>query len=239
MKKLVVMVSVYQAGEFIQNRLDNLRQSSMWDDMEVWVVNADSPDPRDHDIPSQYPGVRYERLPARIGVYAAWNWIVRNTQSLYLTNANADDLIAPKAYEKMSLTLDLIANSGFTYPSWYATATPNLSWDQVRRGEGGIDREGQPGIYRGDLDRATVGHFPMWRRSLHDEFGLFDERFLALGDADWWARCFWKGGVDFRWNKEYLACYLFRNGQNLWHTAVNGSEWHLYHQKVGQYQAER
>ncbi len=237
MKKLVVMVSVYNAGEFIENRLDNLRKSTMAEDTEVWVVNADSPDPRDHVIPSklQSDNLKYIKLSERVGVYAAWNYIIRHSKSAYLTNANADDLIAPNGYEKMIRTLELVPNSAFAYPSWYTTSTPNLTWEEVKKGKAVADKQGKPGTYKGDLEAGGVGHFPLWKRELHSKLGYFDEEFKALGDADWWARCWWVGKADFRWHKEHLACYLWRNGDNLWHREVNEAEWHRYHQKVESY----
>lgn len=245
MKKLVAMVSVYNAGEFIENRLDNLSRSTMAKDTEIWVVNANSPDPRDHDIPSKFQSnnLKYVRLPERVGVYAAWNHIIKHSESPYLTNANADDLIAPNGYEKMIRTLELIPNSAFAYPSWYTTSIPNLTWDEVRRGKA-TDKQGKPGNYNGDLGTGGVGHFPLWKRELHAKLGYFDEEFKALGDADWWARCRWVGNADFRWHKEYLACYLWRNGpnpedRNLWDKEINESEWHKYHTKVQVYKDGR
>lgn len=240
MKKLTVMVSVYNAGEFIENRLDNLSKSTLAQDMEIWVVNANSPDPRDHTVPSelQSDNLKYVKLPERIGVYAAWNYIINNSKSAYITNANADDLIAPNGYEKIIKLLDHTPEFGFVYPSWYTVDTPNLVWEDIRNGKVPSDKSGQPGHYEGDLGAGGVGHFPIWRRSLHNRFGGFDESFKALGDADWWARCYHFGKINFSWIKEYLACYLWRDGLNLWHQEVNENEWHLYHQKVESYRQQ-
>lgn len=230
------MVSVYNAGEFIENRLNNLRRSTIANDSEIWVVNADSPDPRDHAIPQKF-NVKYVKLPQRIGIYAAWNYIISNSNSLYITNANSDDIIAPDGYEKLALVLDS-PSYGFAYPSWYITEHANMTWYDVKRRKFPIDDNGgDPGNYNGSLDNSGVGHFPMWKRELHTHFGLFDEEFKALGDADWWARCYHLGNVGFHWYKERLACYLWRNGQNLWHREVNEAEWHKYHQKVQNYRS--
>lgn len=233
MKKLAVLVSIYNAGDWIENRLDNLCRTATVNDQEIWVVNANSPDPRDDAIPRKFP-VQYVKLSERIGVYAAWNYIIKNSESHYLTNANADDLIAPNGYERLMHVLDTMQDIAFTYPSWYTTGTPNLKWDQVVS-SGLAAADGTPGTYVGDLGVAGVGHFPMWRRSLHAKYGLFDERFRALGDADWWARCFYIGHCQFRWLNNFLACYLWRDGENLWHQTVNEPEWELYHRKVGRY----
>jgi hypothetical protein len=238
MKKLVVMVSLYEAGNWIENRLDNLCHINNLAETEIWCVNANSPDIRDDLIPKKFP-IQYVRLTDRISVYAVWNTIIRTTNSVYLTNANADDLVAPHCYHKLMATLDSFGETaGFAYPSWYTTSIPNLTWAEVQH-RAAADGGGKPGHYNGNLERGGVGHFPLWRRSLHTRFGLFDERFRALADADWWARCWYVGHSHFRWVKEFMACYLWRSGENLWHREINENEWSLYHQQVALYRRGR
>jgi glycosyltransferase involved in cell wall biosynthesis len=174
--------------------------------MEIWCINANSPDERDNIIPQKFP-VTYIKLPERVGVYAAWNHIIRNSNSEYITNANADDLIAPDGYERLMYVLDRSKQDSFVYPSWYTTSTPNLKWDQIVSSKL-ASPDGTPGSYKGDLGTSGVGHFPMWRRSLHSRLGLFDENFKALGDADWWARCFHIGNCNFKWLNNFLSLKL-------------------------------
>jgi len=236
MKKLIVMVSAYRSGDWIENRLDNLCHSTLGNDQEVWVVNANSPDPRDDIVPQKFP-VHYIKLDHDLGVYATWNHIIKESNGVYITNANTDDLIAPVGYERLIGFLDNRPSLGFVYPNWIVTDRPNLTWAQAQLEP---DRSGKPGIYRGNLDKGGVGHFPLWRKRLHHKHGLFDERFRALGDADWWARCYYSG-VHFQWCKDYLACYLWRgntDNPNLWHRAVNEQEWELYHQKIASYRTK-
>lgn len=234
MKRLTILVSLYNSGDWIENRLKNLCGVVNKKDVDIWCLNAASPDERDRNIPKQFD-VEYYEEPTRIGVYAAWNRIIARTKSDYITNANSDDLIAPDGYSKMIAYLDR-HRVGFVYPSWYTTSTPNLSWRAIIRGESAV-ADGHPGIYKGDLSKGGVGHFPMWRRSLHQQFGMFDENFKTLGDAEWWARCYHRG-TRFHWIREPLACYLWRNGENLWHREVTPAEWELYHSKVNYYQAQ-
>lgn len=230
MKKLTIMVSIYQSGDWIENRLNNLMQSTLIDDMEIWCVNADSPDERDHTIPQKFK-VKYVRLPNRINVYAAWNYILKNSDSQYVTNANTDDIVAPNCYEKLINVLESNKEIGLAYPSWYCTARANQQWGALS----GADPNGRPGHYNGDIDRGGVGHFPLWRRTLHTKLGLFDDSFKALGDAEWWARCWFVAKTRFQWVDELLAVYLWRNGQNLWHREVTKGEWLRYHKKVSEY----
>lgn len=229
MHKLTVMVSIYESGEWIENRLNNLMECRS-EDIEVWCVNANSPDPRDHEIPQRYP-FRYVKLDKRITVYETWNYIIQNSKSEFITNANTDDIVAPNCYQKMMQEISRRPDYGFVYCSWNSTAIPNQKWSELKN----FDPSGRPGQYNGNIQAAGVGHFPMWRRNLHDQLGLFDTQFKALADADWWARCYHVGKTKFLWLRENLGTYLWRNGENLWNRAVTKEEWGCYHTKLQKY----
>ena len=230
------MVSMYNSGDWIKNRLQNLLQCNILKDIEIWCVNADSPDERDHNIPTafakKHKQIRYERLDKRISVYEAWNHIIQNSNSQFITNANTDDLVSPKCYQILINNLERSGPGiGLTYCSWFTASKPNQTWDNLTS----ASPDGKPGNYNGNIDIAGVGHFPLWRRNLHDQIGLFDTEFQALADADWWARIHFVSKKRLLWVNQNLALYLWRQGQNLWYQKVNKEEWRLYHRKVGRY----
>lgn len=233
MPKLLAMVSLYNSGAWIENRIQNLLESYT-KDVEIFCVNANSPDIRDHEIPQKYP-VRYVKLDERISVYEAWNYAIQNSDSEYITNANTDDIVSPHCYNRMIQFLDFDSakqtNTDFAYCSWNTTAVENQKWDSLRD----IDLNGKPGHYSGDINISGVGHFPMWRRSLHEKLGYFDPTFKALSDADWWARCYHVGKSKFLWINENLATYLWKNGSNLWHQSITSEEWERYFAKLEKY----
>lgn len=231
--KLVAIVSIYNSGKWIENRLNNLMESDL-KSLQVWCINANSPDERDHKIPQKFP-VKYIKLENRISVYEAWNHVIKESDSEYITNANTDDIVAPNCYSKLVGALEKRKDYGFAYCSWNVTSTPNQRWSEQLS----IHPGGKPGHYRGDISAAGVGHFPLWRRSLHDKLGYFDTKYKALADAEWWARCYFLGGTKFLWVNENLATYLWRNGQNLWHKSITHEEWKCYHTQVQKYKAKR
>lgn len=229
MPDLTALVSCYNSGDWLEHRIQNLLTSSLGERLQVICINANSPDERDHAIPQRYP-VKYIKLDERVGVYEAWNIAIGQTQSEFITNANTDDVVAPDCYEKL-INACLSTGSDFAYPSWYTTHVACKKWGDFTD----CDPSGRPGRYAGNIDAAGVGHFPLWRRSLHDKVGLFDIGFQALGDADFWARSFYRAGARFTWVEEFLAIYLWRDGQNLWNRAINEVEWGRYHSNVAKY----
>tara|TARA_R110002051_G_scaffold321212_2_gene408300 strand:+ start:3920 stop:4696 length:777 start_codon:yes stop_codon:yes gene_type:complete len=226
--KITVMVSIYESGDWLENRINNLLSSTMVDDIEICCVNANSPDERDHKISKKFGNkIKYERLDQRISVYATWNHIIKNSDSEYIVSANTDDLTAPTYHKRLSTLLDKHSDIDFAYPSWLVTSVENQKWPPKKS-----TRDGLPGCYNGDITTAGVGHFPMWRRSLHDKLGHFDEEFKALSDAEWWARCYYLADSKFQWVSEFNSCYLWRDGQNLWSKEITKAEWKLYFDKV-------
>lgn len=232
MNKLTVLVSCYNSGEWLENRIQNLLQSTHAQHTEVVCINANSPDPLDDEIPRRHP-VTYFKLEERVSVYEAWNYAIQRTQSDFIANANTDDLVAPDCYERLINALN-DTRADYCYPSWYVTNVPNLRWGEHHPH---VDPSGSPGHYNGDLNTSGVGHFPMWRRSLHDRIGYFNPSFNALGDAEFWARAYYCANAQFYWYNERLAIYLWRDGQNLWNSSINEVEWRLYHQLVDEYRS--
>lgn len=229
MKKLVAMVSMYQSGQFIENKLINLTESKAASDTEIWCLNANSPDERDREIPKKF-NVKYIELKERNTVYQAWNHIIKESQSQYITNANTDDIVSPDCYNRMFQVLDT-SDASFTYCDWYVTAKENQKWESKTD----YEYTGKTTPFHGDVATSVVGHFPMWRRDLHKKLGHFDERFKALGDAEWWARCYYKLAAKFVNIREPLGLYLYRNGQNLWHKSISTEEWQMFHKTVQGY----
>lgn len=161
--------------------------------------------------------------------------IIKENKTDFYTNANTDDIVSPTAYEKLSNALASNSNIGCVYPSWHTTSVDNLKWSDTGNRLICDYNGGQPGNFAGDIGKASPGHFPMWRRELHDEIGYFDPSFTALADALFWCKVFHKTKYRFLWINEPLGCYLWRDGQNLWNRKISSEQWQRFHAEVGSY----
>lgn len=231
MNKITIMVSIYNSGEWLENKLDNLSSIVNNNECEIYCVNANSPDPRDDEIPKKFK-CTYIKLNERLSLYDTWNYIINNSNSLYITNSNTDDLNSPDCFKKLSEALDSNPEYDVVYPSWHCTGIPNLKWSDNNYSAKLWDNDGRPGHFAGDFNTAGVGHFPMWRRSLHDKIGLFNPKYTALADAMLWCRAYYLGKSKFLWYNEYLGCYLWRNGENLWNREISPDQWSMFHKEV-------
>lgn len=228
---ITVLVSIYNSGRWIENRLDNIFSSTIKNNLNVVCINANSPDPLDDSVPRKFP-CKYMKLNNDLSLYDTWNQIIKDHSTEYYTNANTDDIVSPNAYEKMLNIISKDRDLGCIYPSWHTTHIDNLKWADTANPNKCDHNGGQPGQFAGDVSRASPGHFPMWRRQLHDAVGYFDPSFTALADAHFWCRVHYKTKYKFLWLNEPLGCYLWRQGDNLWNRKISTEQWQRFHAEI-------
>jgi len=235
MKKIALLVSQYNSGEWIEEKIVNILESAISNDIEIVCINADSPDPRDDEVPRKFKQIRYIKYPSRIGIYEAWNLAIKESTAPYIANANTDDLVAPHCYGSLAHVLDNHPKTGVTYCSWHTIGSDVKHWNQISPTKAA---DGQPGAYAGNFDTGQVGHFPLWRRSIHNQVGMFSDKLPSLGDAEFWARTYFRTKWNFEWLRAPLGAYRWRDGQNAWHAYMTDDQWPLLNQLIAQYRNE-
>lgn len=141
------------------------------------------------------------------GMYNAWNLGISHATTKYITNWNIDDLRHPI---NTKIKFDSLENNDYISMvyNWYvATADVNENFYN-------IDMEVKSYLQFPDdyhtrvLENCLAGPDPMWRKSLHDSVGYFDnEKFATIGDWEMWIR-FAKHGAIFKLIPEILCIYL-------------------------------
>jgi glycosyltransferase involved in cell wall biosynthesis len=212
MIELAAIVSVYHSHKWLRRRLNNLVATTTYKRgaLQIFCVDA-AHDPADEAILndfSAHTNIVVHRIPD-CTVYAAWNYAIQHSVSKYICNANSDDLVHPDAYEKLIASC---RDHSLAYCDWYVVADDNGGWNQI------MDTNPQAGnvSWYNPPGNASCGHFPLWKRDLHDKIGLFDPKMRALGDADFWWRLRINKLDDFLLVAEPLGAYAWRFGDNLW-----------------------
>lgn len=187
--RVSAIVSTYKSQDFIADCLENLQSQSIAGQIEIVIVDAASPE-KERDIVQayreHYDNITYIRTNARIGVYAAWNIAIGHAAGRYCMSVSTNDHLRRDACELLARELDDHPKTVLVFGDTYLTSNPHETFEN----------NSYYSTYRWDdysfanhlKDKCCVGPHPMWRRSIHETVGLFDERFVADGDQEFWMR---------------------------------------------------
>jgi len=163
----------------------------------------------------RYKNIIYIRTEEREGVYAAWNRGIKVARGEYITNANTDDRHRSDCLEVMAFMLNRTPDAGLVYTDVLITDQENETYEKHTGTR----------AYRWEEFRREflachnyIGPQPMWKKSLHDKHGYFDESFVVSGDWEFWLRI--AKGTKFLHIPEHLGLYL-------------ASPWSIEHENLG------
>ncbi len=202
--KVTAIVSTYNSEKFIQGCVDDLFNQTLYKQgqLEIIVVVSGSQQNEVNilidRIPQEKNAGRCKTLPLiftqnRETLYAAWNRAIKIAKGEYITNANTDDRHRGDALEVLADTLDKKPEVALAYGNCWYSKIENMTWEQ--HWSLGVRMDFRPNE-RGRCFRTPTyfapalllyypfGPQPMWRKSVHDEIGLFDETYKAVGDWD-------------------------------------------------------
>ncbi|MEA3224256.1 MAG: glycosyltransferase, partial [Thermodesulfobacteriota bacterium] len=182
------IVSTYNSDEFMRECLENLEDQTISDGLEIIVVDAASPQDEGKivkEFQKRYPNITYIRTRNRIGVYTAWNIAVKASSGKYCMSVSTNDHLRRDACGILAQSLDENPACMLVYGDTYLTHNPHETFQKNSY----YDVYQWPRYSFEDLlQNCLVGPHPMWRKSVHEKIGYFDERYVADGDQEFWLR---------------------------------------------------
>ena len=189
--RLSVIIPNWNGAEHLPECLDSLQRQS-FSDFEVVLVDNSSSDDSIFLVERDYPWVRLLRNGANLGFSAAVNAGIRATGSEYVVLLNNDTRVREDWLERLVAAVDAMPEAG-------SAACRMLRYDPPHRIDSAGDRFSLlrgGGVNIGAGEPAEEHEQPAWvfgacagaalyRRSLFDDIGLFDEDFfLVFEDVD-------------------------------------------------------
>jgi len=186
--KISIIVSLYNAANKLEFFLNNLQRQTMVIKGAAEVILVDSGSPTNERevflklIDSLKIEVIYVRTKSRETIQKAWNRGILLAQGEYLTFLGVDEGITPEALEILSAELD---------------ADPSTDWIQSNSLMTDVSKNG---TWLNDVmifERSNFHPFhiyletcyiswvgALYRKSIHDRFGYYDDTFRAAGDTE-------------------------------------------------------
>lgn len=221
--RVSALVSTYNAEQFIDGCLHNLVNQTLYKKGELEIIIIDACSPQDEKscverYQAYYENIQYIRTQEREPLYASWNRAIKVAEGTYLTSANTDDRHRVDALEVMADYLDAHPAIALVYPGQIDTSVPNETFESTQSQK----VLNWPPYSYAELERhCIIGSQPMWRRILHNTYGLFREEFISAGDYEFWLRI-GKKETFYRY-PETLGLY-YRNPEGIEHGADTGKE---------------
>ena len=186
--RVSVVVSLYQAAEKLKFFLTAYQQQSLLKKGGVEIILVDSGSPgREKDVLEEFIrgqplNAVYARSAQRETIQAAWNRGIGLARAPYLVFLGVDETLYPETLELLASELD---------------RSPEVDWVM---GDSLVTKVGSNGLLQEDVmkyDRsgASKDHAyletcylswvgGMYRKSIHERFGYYDETFGAAGDTE-------------------------------------------------------
>lgn len=125
---------------------------------------------------------KYIRI-ARESLYATWNRGIHLAQGEYIANWNVDDCREPDSLKRQADALDRHPECAVAYGDTISV----LNFG---------DKKGRRNVERSFTTKSSplfkhsffMSCFPMWRKSIHNQVGYYDEQFKLVGDFEFQVR---------------------------------------------------
>lgn len=194
--KISIITSVYDGDEYIQSFMEDITSQSIFKEKcELIMINANSPGNEEETIlefQKRFPNnIKYKKLADDPGIYGTWNVALSMATGEFITNANLDDRKSPESILAHAEELVNRPEIDLVYSDMLITKEINETWDQ---NSSNGEKYTMPNFSLGALKMVNMPHAaPMWRKSIHDKYGVFDESFRSAGDWEMWLRAASRG----------------------------------------------
>lgn len=211
--KISLITSVFKADDYIEQLMEDVTRQTIFKEKCEWIIlNANE---SGHDFEEEvilkyvekYPdNIIYKRLEEDPGIFDTWNMGIKMSTGDYITNVNCDDRRAPAGLEKQAKLLFVNDDVDLVYNDSYIVHDPNIMWEDVKPDcqKYNFEKFSKEAMLRGNLPHNN----PMWRKSVHDTYGYFNQYYKSAADWDFWLRCAF-GGSKFKKHSEVLGVYYF------------------------------
>ena len=177
MKKLIILASAYKAEKYIKHYFKSAA-SQTYKDFEIAMELVEpSLNEKKFLVKAQkkYQFINLNIHEEKISLPKAWNESIKRTKSELICIWNVDDIRTPESLQKMVKVFDENSEVDFVYGNYTIS-------NKFKQKKGNyINESGR----ENELQKAMIlGPFFMFKRSILEKIGYFDEQLLSGADFD-------------------------------------------------------
>jgi glycosyltransferase involved in cell wall biosynthesis len=185
-KRISVLTSLYNCESFLQGYFEALSKIEGKEQIEILLLH-NAPTQNELDIINQYlpmmDFVKHIIIPEREGLYKTWNRGIQLSEGEYITVWNVDDVRFPDSILQQAGALDKNSEAVIAYGD---------IWISKEYGISGTKKTNSPTFNQSTRKKFLSGYyiscFQMWRKSIHQTIGYYDEQFKCVADFDFQIR---------------------------------------------------
>lgn len=181
-----IITSIFKGGKFIDSFLTDITRQSIFHECEFLLLDADSPDNEASVIKPylSFTNIKYINV-GKCSVYEAWNKGIELSSSDLLSNWNLDDRRSYNSLQKQVEFLESNLDSDVCYGQTIVSYKENEIFEYC---ESKQTYEALDGTIENQLTHNSPHCLPVWRKSIHERFGVFDVNYFSAADYDMWFR---------------------------------------------------
>jgi len=183
-KKISVLTSLYNCESFLPGYFKALAAIEGKEQIEVLLLH-NAPSDSELNIVNKYlPSMDFVRhivIPEREGLYTTWNRGISLSEGEYITVWNVDDVRFPAGIIQQAEMLDKHSEAALAYGDIWLSDSYGIC-GSIRTN---VPLSNEKKFF---FKSYGISCFQMWRRSIHETIGYYDEQFKCSADFDFQIR---------------------------------------------------
>jgi len=219
--KITVFCPLYAGEKHIEGFLKSMQNQTIFHQCELIIIDANSPENERQYIEEfmeEYDNVIYKRTERRITVMESENMAIHMATGEFFAQACVDDRHHKEYLEIMSKHLYYHEDIDLVYADCLQTMQPNETVEN-NSSDGHRYEHSLNQFSPENMIKCLPGPMPMWRLSIHEKCGYFNEEMSYAGDWDMFLRMV-EIGSKFKKIDIPLGLYYF-NSEGLSTSAEN------------------
>lgn len=219
--KITLGLTVYKGGKFILNYMEDLVKQTIFPEIEVLIIDANSPDNEDQIIKSYLDAndnIRYVKLDYRASIAEAFNEVLKLATGEFIFFHDVDNFLNPQTLEVLRKNLFYNKDVDLVYSDSIVVREYGKNFNDMKDCYTELLENSKKEFSVNNMIKSLPGPFCMWRRKIYEKVGPFREDYKYAMDWEMWLRMV-KHGSKFKKVNNFISGVYYYNSEGGMSTA--------------------